>query len=175
MRVLNNALTLVMACLLNSVSAVSAETEFGSLPETFPDSTGFPMPVSTDFEPSYPEWPDRFIRSDIIPPPPGGPYMSSAMSGIDAFPADSGGLRSEYRQQQPDSLFDANMPWPETPERERPQPWVPETGEYRYVPEEIVRQLETPAFNVRQQRPPFQPYPGYPPAPAMRQPYYGYR
>ncbi len=177
MRVLNNSFSVLMISLLMQASTVYAEPEAGSLPATFPGSGGFPAPLNTDFAPNYPQWPDRFTRSETIPPPPGGPYMSSAMSGIDAFPANTGGLRDDPGLQQVQSeSFRVDMPWPESPERERPVTWMPETGEYHFVPEEVVRELESAAFDRRQERPAaFQPYRAYPPAPAYRQPYYGYR
>jgi hypothetical protein len=101
--------------------------------------------------------------------------MSSAMAGIDEFPDNLGGLSDVSTPGYEQSMFfDADMPWPETPERERPEPWIPESGEYRFVPEELVRQLENPEQLRRHQRPVFQPYPGYPPPPPVRPPYYGY-
>jgi hypothetical protein len=102
--------------------------------------------------------------------------MSSALSDVDAFPADTGGLRHEFSQQHMHSPFlEADMPWPETPERGQPEAWIPEDGEYHFVPEEIVRELESSPPG--RWRPPLmpRPYPGYRPAPPMPQPGYGYR
>ena len=126
--------------------------------------------------PAYPEWPERFRQEDTMPPPPPGPYMSSALSRIDAFPSGDR-MRHEYREGQSESpYFRPEMPWPEG--RDRPQPWTPEGGEYNYAPEGLEEELEArmrtheppPAPAWRQQR----PYPPRPPVgPGPR--YYGYR
>jgi hypothetical protein len=101
--------------------------------------------------------------------------MSSALSGIGVFPDDTGGLRNEFREQQmPSPFFEADMPWPETPEYAPPEPWIPESGEYRFVPEEIVRKLEAPATGQRQEYQRYMPHPVYMPASPVRPPYYGY-
>jgi len=176
MRLLTNTFSAVMIALLLQLSNVSAEQLFESLPGTFPGSGGFPESIEpSDLPPAYPEWPERPVRRKLIPPPPGGPYMSSALSEVDAFPADTGGLRDEFREQQMQSpFFEPDMPWPDIPERGRPDAWIPESGEYRFVPEEVVRELEFPARSTRR-RPMYPHYPGYRPAPPVRQPGYGYR
>lgn len=176
MRVLNKRFAAIVGLSLIQAANVSAEPTIGMLPGAFPGSGGLARPMTgSDLPPAYPEWPERSIRSALIPPPPPGPYMSSALSDRDVFPSDSSGLRNEKSDQQGrTTFFEADMPWPETPERPRPEAWIPESGEYRFVPEEVVRQLETPAPSTRQERPRYQPYPGYPPAPPRRQPYYGY-
>ena len=130
--------------------------------------------------PAYPEWPERFRQADTMPPPPPGPYMSSALSQIDTFPS-GGRARGEYREGRSESpFFRPEMPWPEG--RDRPQRWMPEEGEYNFAPEGLEEKLEAqmrardvpPAPAWRQQypqrppvqRPPVRPgYPGY----------YGYR
>ena len=92
--------------------------------------------------------------------------MSSALSDIDAFPAHSGGLRNEARDQKiPSPFLGADVPWPETPDYARPEPWLPESGEYRFVPEEIVRQLESLAPGLRQEYQRYIPPRVYTPAP----------
>ena len=177
MRNLINTLIAILMSLLIQSGYVSAEPAIGTLlPHAFPGSGGLARPMmGNDLPPAYPEWPERAVRSEIIPPPPGGPYMSSALSGIDAFPAETGGLRNENIEQQEHSLFfKVDMPWPETAERERPQLWTPESGEYKFVPEDIVRQLETPATMQRQEHRIHQPYLRRYPPPPVRQPYYGY-
>jgi len=104
--------------------------------------------------------------------------MSSAMSEIDAFPDDSGGLRNkshESTEQRMDSpFFKVDMPWPDTPERDAPELWMPESGEYKFVPEKVVRELESSPPGRRLEQHMYQPYPRYPPAPPLRRPYYGY-
>jgi hypothetical protein len=181
MRVLTHVFSVCILSLLVPVTHAADETATVALPDTFPGLGGFPQDGGdydgdSDLPPAYPEWPDRFSRTEIIPLPPPGPYMSSALSDVAAFPADSGGLRDEFRQGQMRSpFFEADMPWPEIPERARPEPWIPENGEYHFVPEEVVRELESPIYDRRPEFPRFQSYPGYPPPPPVRRPYYGYR
>jgi len=176
MHMLNHAFSVIMVSLLIQSANVSAAPATSTLPNTFPGSGGLTRPLAgSDLPPAYPEWPERPARRKLIPPPPGGPYMSSALSGIDAFPAETGGLRNESRDQQmPSPFLEADMPWPETPEYAPPEPWVPESGEYRFVPEEVVRQLESPAPSQLQELKRYIPHRVYMPAPPVRRPYYGY-
>ena len=177
MRMMTQFFSGLVIVLMFHVAHVSAQQPVESLPETFPGSGGFPESMTpSGLPPAYPEWPERPVRREVIPPPPAGPYMSSALSDVDAFPADTGGLRHEFRRQPMDSpFFDVDMPWPETPDRDQPEAWIPEGGVYRFVPEEIVRQLESPSYGRWQIPPMNPPYPGYRPAPPMPQPGYGYR
>ena len=147
-------------------------------PESFPGSMDFPEPGEfSDLPPAYPEWPERPARREIPPLPPRGPYMSSALSDVDEFPADPGGLRDEfYREPIPSPFFDVDMPWPEVPERGMPQVWMPEDGEYHFVPDDVMRQLESPASGrMPRPMPMYQRFPGYPPRPPVGYPYSGYR
>ena len=130
-------------------------------------------PASRGFQPVYPEWPERFLREEIVPPPPGGPYMSTALSGADAFPDYTGGIRNEPRERQmPSPFFQDDMPWPEV--KDMPERWMPESGEYTFVPDEIVKRLEAaparPSF-----RQGFEPGYGRPQMPPPRPYYGGYR
>ena len=179
MRILINTFAVILISLLIKLGQVSAEPAIGTLlPDTFPGSGGLADPfMGSGLPPAYPQWPERPVRRQIIPPPPGGPYMSSAMSEIDAFPADSGGLRNESNEsrerQMRSPLFKVDMPWPETPERVTPELWMPESGEYKFVPEAVVRELESSPSGRRLEQQMYQPYPRYPPAPPLRRPYYG--
>jgi hypothetical protein len=178
MRRLTHTFSVIMVSLLIQPGNVSAAPETSTLPDTFPDLGGLESPpVDSGLPPAYPKWPDHPARREFIPPPPAGPYMSTALSGIDVFPADMGGLQTEFKEPLvPSPFFEDDMSWPETPDYARPEPWVPESGEYHFVPEEVVRQLETSIQERRRehlQR--YMPYRGYPPAPPpLRQPYYGY-
>ena len=176
MQKLKISLPAMLITLLVQAGVVSAEQAAVNLPDSFPGSGGLPQPAfPSHLPPAYPEWPERTFRTEIIPPPPGGPYMSSAMSEINVFPHDTGGLRHELSEPQMESpFFSVDMPWPETPERDRPQPWMPESGEYHYVPEEIVRELESSSPVNMQQHPMYQRFQRYRPPPPVRQPYYGY-
>ena len=177
MRQMKKNLAAMLLPLLAQTGYASAEQATASLPQSIPGSGGLPAPeFPGDLPPAYPEWPERTFRTEIVPPPPGGPYMSSALTEINVFPHDTGGLRYEYVEPQMESpFFSADMPWPDTPERDRPQPWYPESGQYNYVPEEIVRQLESPSpmqqYDYARQQP-FRRFP--PPPPPARPPFYGY-
>jgi hypothetical protein len=173
---LNHAFYIIMVSLLIQSGNVSAAPETSALPDTFPGSGGLARhPMGSELPPAYPEWPERPARRELIPPPPAGPYMSSALSDFDAFPVNTGGLRNEPKEQwMPLPFLDADMPWPETPEYARPEPWIPESGEYHFVPEELVRQLESPAPSQRQEMQRYMPQRRYMPAPPPRPPYYGY-
>ena len=176
MQMLQNSSIAMLFMLLAPAGFALAEQAAGSLPAAIPGSGGFSAPAfPSDLPPAYPEWPERSFRTDFVPPPPAGPYMSSAMSGINEFPHNTGGLRHEFGEPQIESpYFSADMPWPDTPERDRPQPWMPESGQYNYVPEEVVRQLEERSPVNRGDFPAYQPFPRFPPPPPPRQPYYGY-
>lgn len=147
-------------------------------PESFPGSMDFPEPGEfRDLPPAYPEWPERPARREIPPLPPGGPYMSSALSDVDQFPADTGGLRDEFhRGSIPSPFFDDDMLWPEIPERGMPEVWMPERGEYRFVPDDVMQQLGSPASSrIPRPMPMYQRFPVYPPRPPIGYPYHGYR
>lgn len=176
MRVFMNLAAAILVSLSIHVTGVTAQTVTSSLPGSFPGSGGLVPPLAGDeLPPAYPEWPERMVRTDMVPPPPAGPYMSSAMADIDAFPANTGGLRNDISEQHMQTpFFNVDTPWPETPERDRPELWVPESGEYRFVPKELVRQLETPTNGRSLQPQRYQPYPRYPPPPPVRPPYFGY-
>lgn len=173
---LNHAFSVIMVSLLIQSANVSAAPATSTLPGTFPGSGGLARPsVGSELPPAYPEWPERPARRELIPPPPAGPYMSSALSDIDAFPGNAGDLRNESREQQlPSPFLEADMPWPEMPDYARPESWMPESGEYRFVPEEVVRQLESPPPSQRQEYQRYMPHRVYRPAPPVRRPYYGY-
>lgn len=176
MRQMKKTLAAMLLPLLAQAGYVSAEQQAAALPQSIPGSGGLPAPgYPSDLPPAYPEWPERTFRTEIVPPPPGGPYMSSALTEINVFPDDTGGLRHEYAEPQMDSpFFTADMPWPETPERDRPQPWYPESGEYNYVPEEVVRQLESPSPMERRQYQTQQSFRRFPPPPPAMPPFYRY-
>ena len=176
MRIFVQLVAVSLMSVTMQVAGEDTQAAAARMPDAFPGSGGLPQPLMDNgLPPAYPEWPQRAIRTDMVPLPPPGPYMSSAMSDIDAFPSDTGGLRDDFSEQHmQSSSFSADMPWPETPERDRPELWVPESGEYRFVPEDVVRQLETQTTNRGSQPPIYQPYPRYPPSPPVRPPYFSY-
>ncbi|MBT8129400.1 MAG: hypothetical protein KJP10_05365 [Gammaproteobacteria bacterium] len=176
MRIITKMVAVSLMSVTMQVAGQDTETAATAIPNAFPGSGGLPRPLmGNGLPPAYPEWPTRIVRTDRIPLPPPGPYMSSAMSDIDAFPSNTGGISNDRSEQHMQSSpFSKDTPWPETPERDRPELWVPESGEYRFVTEDVVRQLETQTNSRGSQPPLYQPYPRYPPPPPVRPPYFSY-
>jgi len=85
----------------------------------------------------FPRWPERKIEQrEIVPPPPPGPYMSSALTltGSDAdnspFTREQRSAGRPARSSVSMSTFSPDIPWPST--SDSPNRWQPETG-YHYV------------------------------------------
>ncbi len=83
----------------------------------------------------FPEWPAKKVQlKDIPPPPPLGPYMSSALNNgqiesprfSNAAPA-----RAPAVQDLPAANFSPDMPWPG--DEQNTHRWMPESG-YQFVP-----------------------------------------
>ncbi len=121
----------------------------------------------------FPRWPQqrRQISREIIPPPPPGPYMSSALSNASVKGLSFGRDADDYAKNNPVSgfspsktpmsMFDPDRPWPENLRPENtllPNHWMPMPAQgYRYLDS---RTQNTPS--VRQYRPSFTgPYDGY--------------
>ncbi|PCJ87143.1 MAG: hypothetical protein COA54_06455 [Thiotrichaceae bacterium] len=108
---------------------------------------------------SFPKWPVRQqVKRDRVPPPPPGPYMSSALNGH-SIKAPS----FSHRVNKPERVFDSSnisldtfspdIPWPANL-RQAPSRWMPENG-YQYVPPQVShnRQQAVPANNHYGYRP----------------------
>jgi len=100
----------------------------------------------------YPRWPERrMVNREMIPPPPPGPYMSSALSDFTvkglSFARDSSFDRdadsdelndSEYMFESSNAAikrFNPDRPWPKNLQSKNtrlPSRWMPDNG-YRYV------------------------------------------
>jgi len=71
----------------------------------------------------------RVVRENVPPPPP-GPYLSSALSGVSS--GFSGEASRETTVAQPSPLLRPDTPWPV--KQDRPKRWAPE-GEVTYAPD----------------------------------------
>ena len=102
----------------------------------------------------YQPWPGPGAaeRQDIVPPPPPGPYMSSALSGLNkGFSGESTSntdVKAASAQQSP--LMRPNTPWPVT--GEQPKIWSPEKG-VAFAPENnqpaAINQMQAPRMHHR--------------------------
>jgi hypothetical protein len=94
-----------------------------------------------------PEWRENVaIRNDIVPPPPPGPYMSTALTPMPGVYEPESGIEQNVGTEMANSpFFMPDMHWPDE-NRQPPRRWMPVQGEYQYVPEEVLeqqRQLDT--------------------------------
>ena len=90
----------------------------------------------------FPGWPaKREAKQERVPPPPPGPYMSSALSGAsfsspvfehDDSSAGSGSAMVPQEQAKPMQKFSPDTPWPNSNMGHSPQRWKPENG-YSFV------------------------------------------
>lgn len=114
--------------LLSVQTAIAEEQPDATQAPTAPGESGVMPPV-------YPSWPERTVQKNIVPPPPPGPYMSTALTyagtGFSCCPGSE-----KDKEQQVDSPSFNTMQWPER--RRPPMPWVPESGEYTFAPDNAV-------------------------------------
>ncbi len=106
----------------------------------------------------FPQWPNRKqVKKEIVPPPPPGPYMSSALSGH-SIKAPSFSHRFNKPRMAFDSsnvsmdTFSPDIPWPTN--LSPPSRWMPENG-YQYVQPQVSknRQQTAPINNQNGYRP----------------------
>ncbi|HEB82533.1 MAG TPA: hypothetical protein ENJ11_06695 [Gammaproteobacteria bacterium] len=124
-----------------------------SLPGAFPPARPFP------------QWPGREqFRREIVPPPPPGPYMSSALSDVSVKgPAFSANRKPPVQTQASAPAaggmqkFSPDRPWPD--DLRPTQRWKPENG-YHYVAPPVGSVQPTGVYN-RGYRPAYRPYPVY--------------
>lgn len=99
---------------------------------------------------SFPDWPKRQQTArETVPPPPPGPYMSSALSDYSVKAPSFGRNPDNYEQQRsanrprssvvPMDMFSPDVPWPDNlrqakhkHKHQSPNRWMPENG-YQYV------------------------------------------
>ncbi len=108
---------------------------------------------------SYPRWPERSLpKREIIPPPPPGPYMSTALNrfslegpSFDRSEISRPPRRSIAAIEPADTrvpAFSADMPWPDDPGSNNSTPlrrWEPDKG-YHFVDESEKPGPAAPAY-----------------------------
>lgn len=118
-------------------------------------------------------WPVAHVKKEGVPPPPPGPYISSALSEMNQ-PFSSNTTRNSQSmagtgsQHSPSPLLRPDMPWPV--KRFPPKMWRPEGGA-NYAPDVMLAPpvLNRPPFvnrmpapPMRYSRPYYPPYTNYP-------------
>lgn len=117
----------------------------------------------------FPRWPEsrQMNRREQIPPPPPGPYMSTALSDFSIKgPSFGNGMydptASSGSTQVKAETFSPDVPWPDNL-RDAPNHWKPSTG-YRFVspdtrsrrsgyPDASGRRYSPPAYGYRPKMP----------------------
>ena len=92
--------------------------------------------------PTIPEWREHVSSrsSDVLPPPPPGPYMSTALTPMPGIYEPESGIEHSTGAEMANSpFFKSDMQWPED-NRQPPRRWMPEHGQYQYVTEEVLEQ-----------------------------------
>ena len=107
-----------------------------------------------------PEWRGTVaIRNDVVPPPPQGPYMSTALTPMPGVYEPESGIEQNVGAEMANSpFFMSDMHWPED-NRPSPRRWMPVQGEYQYVPEEVLEQRKQIDTGYRRSYTPMQPRP----------------
>ncbi len=106
---------------------------------------------------SYPQRTQRHqVKKEIIPPPPPGPYMSSALSDYSVKGPSFGHNFNKpvYRHDPsfvPMDMFSPDIPWPNNLRGNNTNRWMPESG-YRYAPSQPMTHMAPPRAK-RQQAP----------------------
>lgn len=102
----------------------------------------------------FPQWPERkvYLHTAPVPPPPPGPYMSTALSNVGSgFPG--AGNTPAVAPVRP--AIDPSAPWPV---RQRPpQRWLPESGAYQFAPQDTPSYRAPGRFDGRGIMPMLQP------------------
>ena len=96
------------------------------------DKQSFEMASNPDV--LYRPWPvsSAIAQQDNVPPPPPGPYISSALSNLPAgFSNESMGSKNPQEGARPSPLLGPNSPWPV--KGSQPKMWAPE-NEISYAP-----------------------------------------
>jgi len=90
--------------------------------------------LASDTDVSYQQWPGSptMAKTDSIPPPPPGPYISSGLSDLPSkITNNSGRNQQTLESSQVSPLIRPDAPWPG--QSEHPKIWKPE-GEVAYAP-----------------------------------------
>ena len=133
----------LLASLLVSSFMAQAQTTAGSVAASEQKTSEEPSSVY-----HFPQWPQRKqVKKERVPPPPPGPYMSTALSGnsikAPSFSnrAKKPGMRFGSSNTSMDT-FSPDIPWPKSLTAPSPSRWMPDNG-YQYV--------RPPIINNRQQ------------------------
>lgn len=131
--------TLLLLVLSVSGLAVFAETPDNTTGENSAAVAATQQPYG------FPAWPQRpQFKKEVVPPPPPGPYMSSALNDYSFKRPTFGDEPLQSEQAQPANrnstinsamdMFSPDVPWPDTRQGEvqRSGRWMPENG-YQYV------------------------------------------
>lgn len=93
----------------------------------------------------FPRWPERrHEKRERLPPPPPGPYMSSALAldgsavSNSPFSRDQSPAKVSTQSSVSKSTFGPDTPWPSN--SHSPHRWKPESG-YHYVPPKVNNQV----------------------------------
>ena len=93
----------------------------------------------------FPRWPERrHEKRERLPPPPPGPYMSSALAldgsavSNSPFSRDQGPAKVSTQSSVSKSTFGPDTPWPSN--SRSPHRWKPESG-YHYVQPKVMNQV----------------------------------
>lgn len=146
----------VFSAVLLTLMIVQPGVSLAATEEQSPAKPGADMAASAKVEPvvhnHYPNWPQRQqaqVRSVIVPPPPPGPYMSTALSNSSVSggsltrpynmrPSMSQGARPASQHKHPSKpmdMFSPDRPWPKDLRSQGNAPatkWMPEHG-YHYI------------------------------------------
>jgi len=93
---------------------------------------------------SFPRWPEKSkVQQKRVPPPPPGPYMSTALTGpsLDS-PSFTRSVRPEMKLESssvPIEKFSPDTAWPSSSNASTPGRWKPESG-YNYVNPQVKKQ-----------------------------------
>jgi hypothetical protein len=165
-------------------TAVQAEVDTapGQKPETVVETGSDKQAAATqrsvDMHGKSHHWPDyQPINKDLTPPPPPGPYMSTALSDHTVKRRPFGQrknkpVRGSVPSAMPMDMYSPDRPWPDN--LRPPKHWAPENGNHYVSP--AVRNKPSPAaahpaaaHNMSPNRPPGDGY-GYRSAPVMNPP-----
>lgn len=161
----------IMALLVRTVSAFENIQQAG-VSGTGAQLTGVPFSTA-------PEWREKKVaRSDIVPPPPAGPYMSTALTPMPgAYGPESGIEQNAGTEMAGSPFFMSDMQWPNE-QRQPPRRWMPEKGQYQYVTEKVLEQQKQLETGYSRNYPPMQPWrantrPVFHSRPVVERPYRG--
>jgi len=149
-------IVLQMSVLLASAQSSSAQASGLAAGQTAV-SANSAAPVAQTFQ--FPAWPQRSqFQKEVIPPPPPGPYMSTALSDNSVKPRSFGMDFQQYEGPRqgnhnifatPMDMFSPDIAWPDLRPGKKGgyQRWVPENGyQYREPAAAVNRVQNKPSY-----------------------------